>query len=82
MFFCVKQSGLRQYLQIVENFREEGRVRQRVLTTLGRLDELRRSGNLDRLLDAGLYYTFAATSGIPFLKVLSTGLGRLVYIVC
>src|SRR5271165_5564194 len=53
MFFRVKQSGPRQYLQIVENFREEGRVRQRVLTTLGRLDELRRSGNLDGLLASG-----------------------------
>ncbi len=53
MFFRVKQSGPRQYLQIVENFRQEGRVRQRVLTTLGRLDELRRSGNLDGLLASG-----------------------------
>ena len=53
MFFRVKQSGPRQYLQIVENFRAEGRVRQRVLTTLGRLDELRRSGNLDGLLASG-----------------------------
>jgi hypothetical protein len=53
MFFRVKQSGTRQYLQIVENFRTEGQVRQRVLTTLGRLDELRRSGNLDGLLASG-----------------------------
>jgi DDE family transposase len=53
MFFRVKQSGPRQYLQIVENFRHEGRVRQRVLTTLGRLDELRGSGNLDGLLASG-----------------------------
>src|ERR1700736_3381392 len=53
MFFRVKQSGPRQYLQIVENFRQDGRVRQRVLTTLGRLDELRRSGHLDGLLASG-----------------------------
>jgi hypothetical protein len=53
MFFRVKQSGPRQYLQIVENFRQDGQVRQRVLTTLGRLDELRRSGNLDGLLASG-----------------------------
>jgi hypothetical protein len=53
MFFRVKQSGPRQYLQIVENFRQNGRVCQRVLTTLGRLDELRRSGNLDGLLASG-----------------------------
>jgi transposase len=53
MFFRVKKSGPRQYLQIVENSRQHGRVRQRVLTTLGRLDELRRSGQLDGLLASG-----------------------------
>jgi DDE family transposase len=53
VFFRVKQSGPRHYLQIVENFRQQGRVRQRVLTTLGRLDELRRSGHLDGLLASG-----------------------------
>jgi Transposase DDE domain len=53
MFFRVKQSGPRQYLQIVENVRQDGRVCQRVLTTLGRLDELRRSGDLDGLLASG-----------------------------
>ena len=53
MFFRVKQSGPRQYLQIVENSRQDGRVCQRVLTTLGRLDELRNSGNLDGLLASG-----------------------------
>jgi hypothetical protein len=53
MFFRVKQSGPRQYLQIVENTRADGRVRQRVLTTLGRLDELRQSGQLDGLLASG-----------------------------
>jgi transposase len=53
MFFRVKHSGPRQYLQIVENTRTDGRVRQRVLTTLGRLDELRLSGQLDGLLASG-----------------------------
>jgi len=53
MFFRIKQSGPRQYLQIVENTRDNGRVRQRVLTTLGRLDELRESGHLDGLLASG-----------------------------
>jgi arginine repressor len=53
MFFRVKQSGPRQYLQIVENSRHDGRVRQRVLTTLGRLDELQQSGHLDGLLASG-----------------------------
>jgi hypothetical protein len=53
MFFRVKQSGPRHYLQIVENRRRDGRVRQRVLTTLGRLDELNQSGQLDALLASG-----------------------------
>jgi transposase len=53
MFFRVKQSGPRQYLQIVENARDKGHVRQRVLTTLGRLDELKQSGQLDSLLASG-----------------------------
>jgi transposase len=53
MFFRIKQSGPRQYLQIVENTRADGRVRQRVLATLGRLDELRQSGRLDGLLASG-----------------------------
>jgi transposase len=53
MFFRIKQSGPRQYLQIVENARSGGRVRQRVLTTLGRLDQLKQSGQLDALLASG-----------------------------
>src|SRR6476646_8775189 len=53
MFFRVKQSGPRQYLKIVENSRDNGRVRQRVLTPLGRLDELKQSGQLDSLLASG-----------------------------
>ena len=53
MFFRVKQSGPRQYLQIVENARSNGRVCQRVLTTLGRLDDLKASGHLDGLLASG-----------------------------
>jgi hypothetical protein len=53
MFFRVKKSGSRQYLQIVENTRDQGRVRQRVLTTLGRLDQLQPSGQFDALLASG-----------------------------
>ncbi len=36
------------YVQLVEGHRVEGRVRQRVVATLGRLDELKASGQLDR----------------------------------
>jgi hypothetical protein len=53
MFFRVKTSGPRSYLQIVENRWEAGRPRQRVIATLGRLDLLQQSGQLDALLVSG-----------------------------
>ena len=53
MFFRTKKSGTRSYLQIVENRWEDGRPRQRVLATLGRLDQLQQSGQLDALLASG-----------------------------
>lgn len=37
-----------EYVQLVEGRREDGKVRQRVVATLGRLDELKASGQLDR----------------------------------
>src|SRR5208283_4344167 len=36
------------YVQLVEGHREGGKVRQRVVATLGRLDELKASGQLER----------------------------------
>src|SRR5574339_317015 len=53
MFFRTKTFGPRSYLQIVENCWEDGRPRQRVLATLGRLDQLQQSGQLDALLASG-----------------------------
>lgn len=53
MFFRIKPSGARSYVQIVENRWEQGRSRQSVLVTLGRVDELRASGQLDALLESG-----------------------------
>lgn len=53
MFFRQKRSGNRVYLQIVENRWENGRSRQRVIATLGRLDRLRQDGQLDGLLQSG-----------------------------
>jgi hypothetical protein len=53
MFFRTKTSGTRSYLQIVENRWEDGRTRQRVIATLGRLDHLQQSGQLDALLASG-----------------------------
>lgn len=47
----VQANGRRyRYLQIVENFRDAERVRQRVLGSLGRLDELLASGELERVV--------------------------------
>ncbi|MBV8605991.1 MAG: IS1634 family transposase [Singulisphaera sp.] len=53
MFFRTKTSGPRSYLQIVENRWEDGRPRQRVIATLGRLEQLQQSGQLDALLVSG-----------------------------
>jgi Transposase DDE domain len=53
MFLRTKNSGSRSYLQIVENRWEDGRPRQRVIATLGRLDQLQQSGQLDALLVSG-----------------------------
>ena len=53
MFFRTKTSGTRSYLQIVENRWEDGRPRQRVIATLGRLDQLQQTGQLDALLGSG-----------------------------
>ena len=53
MFFRVKQSGPRSYLQIVENRRDGGAVRQKVVATLGRADELAARGGLAALLASG-----------------------------
>jgi hypothetical protein len=56
MYFRVKRTGAYGYLQIVESFREKGQVRQRVLSTVGRLDVLQASGQLDALMRSGLRF--------------------------
>ncbi len=53
MYFRRKTSGGRAYLQIVESRREGDQVRQQVIATLGRYEELQASGQLDRLLRSG-----------------------------
>lgn len=54
MFFRSKKSGKYEYLQIVENYRDEnGKTRQRVLLTLGNMKTLKSSGQLDSLLASG-----------------------------
>ena len=57
MFFRVKGNGEREYLQIAESYRDGERVRQRIVATLGRLDVLQASGQLERLLRSGLRFS-------------------------
>ena len=52
VFARVKKSGPYQYVQVVHNERIEGRVRQRVIATLGRLDALKETGQLEGLLES------------------------------
>jgi hypothetical protein len=53
MFVRAKKSGAYEYLQIVENQRVDGHVRQRVVATLGRLDVLQATGQIDSILSSG-----------------------------
>ena len=50
MFARVKKSGPHQYLQLVENRRENGKVAQRVIATLGRMDQLTDKGSVESLI--------------------------------
>ena len=55
-----KTTGGRTYLQIVHARREGSRIRQQVIATLGRLDELAASGQLERLLRSGARFAAKA----------------------
>jgi hypothetical protein len=57
MFFRLKKSGERAYVQIVENKRVDGAVRQSVIANLGRANELAVSGALASLLSSGAKFT-------------------------
>jgi hypothetical protein len=50
MFARVKKSGNNQYLQIVENRRDKGKVVQRVIVTLGRMDQMTEKGEVESLI--------------------------------
>jgi len=53
MFFRNKRSGARDYIQLVENTWVDGKSQQRVVATVGRLDKLVDSGELESLLRSG-----------------------------
>jgi transposase len=50
VFARIKKSGRHEYLQIVQNQRIDGKSRQQVIGTIGRLDQLHESGDLDGLM--------------------------------
>jgi transposase len=50
MFARVKKSGKYQYLQIVENNKVKGKVMQRIIATIGRLDHLQEKGRVETLI--------------------------------
>lgn len=49
--FINKDGTRREYLQIVESYRINGKPRQQVVATLGRVEELLENGKLDRLIE-------------------------------
>ena len=50
MFARIKKSGKYHYLQIVENNKVKGQVKQRVIATIGRLDQLQEKGRVETLI--------------------------------
>ncbi len=50
MFARIKKSGKYQYLQIVENRKIKGKVIQRVIATVGRMDQLQAKGQIETLI--------------------------------
>ncbi len=50
MFARIKKSGKYEYLQVVENRREGPKVNQRVIATLGRLDQMHAKGEVETLV--------------------------------
>lgn len=50
MFARIKKSGNNQYLQIVQNRRDGKKTVQRVIATLGRIDQMQAKGEVDSLV--------------------------------
>jgi hypothetical protein len=52
MFVRLKKSGDYKYLQIVQTYREGGKVKQRVISTLGRLEQLQEKGEIESIISS------------------------------
>jgi transposase len=57
MFVRIKPAGRHRYLQIAQNYREGKKVKQKILCTLGRVEELTASGKLDSLAGSLLRFS-------------------------
>ena len=57
MYVRTKTTEGRTYLQIAESYWQDGKSRQRVIATLGRLDKLQEKGNIDQIVWALTRYT-------------------------
>ena len=80
MYFRRKTSAGRAYLQIVESRRDGDQVRQQVIATLGRFEDLQASGQLERLVRSGARFatkamvlSAAATMAPPRLQSVALG---------
>jgi len=84
VYFRRKTSAGRAYLQIVESRRDGDQVRQQVIATLGRYEELQESGQLERLLRSGARFAskamvLSAIADDSAMKIASHRLGPLVF---
>lgn len=76
MFARTKIVGNKEYIQIVENKYIDGKVKQRVICSLGRLDKLKEKGNLEKIIKSLIKFSGklkvieAYHSGSPDIKVL------------
>ena len=52
MFVRLKKSGDYKYLQIVQTYREGRKVKQRVISTLGRLEQLQERGDIESIISS------------------------------
>ena len=78
MFVRVKKTSDHQYLQIVQTYREGQKVKQRVVSTLGRLDKLQESGEVDSIIKSLSKYSenvlmMLTNKSIPDSKALKIG---------
>ena len=84
MYFRRKTSAGRAYLQIVESRRDGDQVRQQVIATFGRYEELQESGQLERLLRSSARFAskamvLSAIADDSAMKIASRRIGPLVF---